>query len=64
MDCGAADFNSYHRIEGTNCSLKGFEIAILVGKDAKVANVYAKANTSVYILLRRLEPGITLCLPR
>lgn len=62
VNCSAASLHSNHRIEGTNCCLKGFEVAILIRENTEMANVNAKAHSCMYVLLRGLEPGITLSL--
>ena len=60
MDSGAPNFDGDDRVQSAYGSLKGFEVRILVGEDAKETVVNPEANTGVDVFLRRLEPSITL----
>ena len=60
MDRGTSNLDSYHRVELPHSSLEGLEVMILVGEDTETPVVYAQTYTRVYVLLRGLEPSITL----
>ena len=60
MDCRAADLDGDDRVEDAHRGLEGLEVRVLVGKDAEDAGIDAQADTGVDVLLRGLEPCITL----
>ena len=62
MDGGAADLDSDSGVQDTNRSLEGLEAEVLVGEDAEEPGVDAQADPGVDVLLRGLEPRVSLCL--
>ena len=59
---GASELDGDHRVQHAHHLFKGLEVGVLVGKDAEDAVVYAKADSCVDVLLRRLEPSVPLSL--
>ena len=62
MDSRAAHLDGDDGVEGADRGLEGLEVAVLVREHAEVARVDTQADTGVDILLRGLEPGVTLSL--
>ena len=62
MDSRAADFDGDDGVEDAHGGLEGLEVRILVGEDAEDAGVDAQTDPGVDVLLRGLEPRVSLCL--
>ncbi len=60
MDGCAAYLDGNNGVEGAYGGLEGLEVAILVWEDTEMTCVDTDTDTSVDVLLRRLEPGISL----
>ena len=60
MDSGAPNLDGDDRVQSAYGGLKGFEVRVLVGEDAEHPSIDAEADTCVDVLLRRLEPSVTL----
>ena len=64
MDGGAADLDGDDGVEHANGSLERLQILVLVWEHTEDDVVHPEANTSVDVLLRGLEPRISLGLAR
>jgi hypothetical protein len=60
VDCGATQLDSDDGVEGADSGLKRFKEAVLVREDAILPILDTKADTSVDILYRRLQPSVAL----
>ena len=64
MDGGAASLDGDDGVEHANGSLERLQILVLVWEHTEEAVVHPEADTSVDVLLRGLEPRISLGLAR
>ena len=62
MDSRAADLDRDDGIEDAHGGLEGLEVRVLVGEDAEEPGVDAQADPGVDVLLRGLEPRVSLSL--
>ena len=60
MDSRAADLDGHERVEDANGGLEGDEVAILIGKNAKLSRLDTEADSSRDVLLGWLEPCVPL----
>jgi hypothetical protein len=62
MDRRATHLDGDDGIEHSDSGLERLEEAVLVREHAILTRLYTKADASVDILHRRLEPSVSLCL--
>lgn len=60
MNGCAPNLDGYERVEDTDGGFEGDEVAILVGEDAKLSRLNAKANAGRDVLFGGLEPRVPL----
>ena len=60
MDGGTANLDGNNGVKDPDGRLERLEVLVLVREHAEVPIVHSKADTSVDILLGRLEPRISL----
>ena len=66
MHSRAADLDCHDRVQRTYSSLEGFEVTVLIRKDAELSlpraiiRRHSHAYTCMSVLFRRFEPRITL----
>ena len=64
MHRGAADLDGDDGVEDADGGLEGLQVLVLVWEHTEVVVVHSKADAGMDILLRGLEPGVALGLPR
>ena len=60
MDSRATDLDGHERVENADGGFEGDEVAILVGEDAELSGLNAKADASRDVLFGGLEPCVPL----
>lgn len=62
VDGGAADLDGDDGVQDAHGGLEGLEVHVLVGEHSEDACVDAEADTGMDVLLRGLEPRVSLSL--